>query len=313
MKGLSKSARNTLQVTVIIPAKNEEANIGRCLELVYRQKLEFPFDVVVIDSGSRDRTVEIIEKFPAKLIQIRAEEFHHGRTRNLGAEIATGDILVYLSADAFPATDTWLASLLRNFAEPAVGAVYGRQIAKEDATPERVFFMRHRYGPERLVRSESLNHVSKYRKYQFSTVNCAIRRETWERTRFPEDLNAYEDVGIAIRIVSLGFSIVYEPEGAVFHSHNYTLWYSFKQYFDCGVVYRYYGMLDDRQTAGMKSDGLRYLRDQMSYLRSHGASRRCGYVACYELFRYLGVFLGRNEKSIPRFLKKNLSSHHLFQ
>jgi glycosyltransferase involved in cell wall biosynthesis len=298
--------------SIIIPTKNEEDNIGRCLEAVFRQSADFPFEVLVIDSGSGDRTVEIVRKYPVRLVEIAASDFHHARTRNLGAETATGDFLVYLSADAFPATDRWLANLLRNLSQPGVGAVYGRQIAKDNAAPERAFFMNHRYGSERRIRSESLNHVPKYRKYQLSTVNCAIAREVWTRTRFPEELNAYEDIGIAIRIAALSYSIVYEPEAPVFHSHNYALWYSFKQYFDCGVVYRYYGMWDDGQIAGIKSDGWQYLLKEMRYLVSHGASHRCPYVACYEFFRYLGVFLGRNERLLPRFLKRNLSSHHLF-
>ena len=69
---------------------------------------------------------------------------------------------------------------------------------------------------------------------------------------------------------------------------------------------------NDNQIAGTKSDGSQYLLKEMRYLASHGASHRCPYVACYEFFRYLGVFLGRNEKLLPRALKKNLSSHHLF-
>jgi rhamnosyltransferase len=298
--------------SIIIPTKNEEANIGRCLEGVFTQVVDFPFEVVVIDSGSKDRTTDIVSKYPARLLQIGEDQFHHARARNLGAAASAGKYLVFLSGDAFPADNGWLCALLRNFDDAGIAAVYGRQLPKPDATPERVFFMQHRYGTERLVKNINGNGTGKYLLYQFSNVNSAIRREVWHRMPFPEDINAYEDFSFAIQVLRQGYSIAYEPDAAVFHSHNYTLLRSFQQYFDSGVLYRRRELWDAQQTNRMCSDGLRFIWNEMKYMLEQRAAHRVPYVLCYEAARYAGVILGRNEWLLPLAIKKKASSHRLF-
>jgi glycosyltransferase involved in cell wall biosynthesis len=298
--------------SIIIPAKNEENNIGRCLEAVFRQSADFPFEVLVIDSGSQDRTMEIVREYPARLLQITPAEFHHARTRNLGGRVSSGKYLVFLSSDAFPADKGWLSALVRNFREPAIAAVYGRQLPKADATPERAFFMHHRYGTQRLVKTANSNGAGKYLLYQFSNVNSAVRRDVWEQTPFPEDINAYEDFSFAVQIVRQGRAIVYEPEATVLHSHNYSLMKSFQQYFDNGVVYKRRKIWDGQQKNRMRSDGLRYLWNETKYLVERGAGHRLPYVLCYEGARYLGIVFGRQESLLPDAFKKRASSHRLF-
>jgi len=301
-----------MRASIIIPTRNEEANIGSCLERVYEQSVDFPFEVVVIDSGSQDRTLEIVSNYPALLLQISPSEFHHARTRNFAAAASSGEYLVFLSGDAIPADKNWLAALLRDFEDTEIAAVYGRQLPKPNATPERKFFMHYRYGIERHVKSANRNGTGKHTHYQFSNVNSAIRRVVWEKFPFPEDLDAYEDFSFAMRIVRQGHSIAYEPEAAVFHSHNYSLARSFQQYFDSGVLYRRRQLWDSRQKNQMRSDGMNYLWSEIQYLLQHRAGHRLPYVLCYEAARYLGLSLGRNEHLLPLAIKKKASSHRLF-
>jgi glycosyltransferase involved in cell wall biosynthesis len=298
--------------SIIIPTKNEAMNIGPCLDQVYGQRVAFPFEVVVIDSGSQDRTIDIVKQYPARLLQIAPGEFHHARTRNLGARASSGTYVVFLSGDAIPADQGWLSSLLRNFQEPGVAAVYGRQLAKRDAKPERVFFMQHRYGARRLVKSATGGTAGKYLLYQFSNVNAAIRKDVWEQTPFPEDINASEDFSFAIQVIKRGHKIVYEPDAAVFHSHNYSLMKSFQQYFDNGVVYQRREVWDGQQGNRIRSDGLSYLRQEMQYLLERGQAHRVPYVLFYEAARYVGIVLGRHERLLPRAFKQRASSHRLF-
>ena len=298
--------------SIIIPTRNEERNIGSCLAQVYGQRVDFPFEVMVIDSGSQDRTIDIVKRYPARLLQIAPGEFHHARTRNLGARASEGKYLVFLSGDAIPADQEWLRALVRNFQDPGVAAVYGRQVAKPDAKPERVFFMRQRYGTQRLVKSARGNTAGKYLLYQFSNVNAAIPKAVWEQIPFPEDINAYEDFSFATQVIQRGHLIVYEPEAVVFHSHNYRLLKSFQQYFDNGVVYQRREVWEGQQGNRMRSDGLNYLREEVKYLFAGGHGRRVPYVLCYEAARYLGVVLGRHERLLPQAFKQRASSHRLF-
>ena len=75
-----------VDVSIIIPAKDEEENIGKCLEAIYNQETNYRFEVIVIDSGSSDQTLDIAKKYSSvQVVEIQPGEFGHGKTRNLGA------------------------------------------------------------------------------------------------------------------------------------------------------------------------------------------------------------------------------------
>src|SRR5258708_39346687 len=200
-----------IKASIIIPTKNGAADIAACLEAVYSQKNTGRFEVLVIDSGSTDNTLEIVRRYPLRLEQIPPEAFHHARTRNYAAGLAKGEVLVFLSQDAIPASDTWLAALLSNFNEPAGGAVYGRQWPKAESGLERRSAFAVMYGEPRIVKMPMDGIGLGHKYYHFSNANSAIRRRVWEATRFPDELKVFEDVGIAKRILDSGWSIVYEP------------------------------------------------------------------------------------------------------
>jgi glycosyltransferase involved in cell wall biosynthesis len=83
--------------SIIIRAKNEEALVGEVLTAVYEQTFR-DFEVILVDSGSTDRTVEIARTFPIKIVEIRPEEFTYGRALNIGCKAAQGQFLVFVSA-----------------------------------------------------------------------------------------------------------------------------------------------------------------------------------------------------------------------
>src|SRR5258705_395613 len=77
------------------------------------------------------------------------EDFDHGAPRNLGASLAGGDVLVFISQDAYPVDTQWLARLVAPLAgDSDVAGVYGRQLAHEDAKPPERYFMDFLYGDE---------------------------------------------------------------------------------------------------------------------------------------------------------------------
>ena len=102
--------------------------------------------------------------------------------------------------------------MIANFDDPAVGAVYGRQLPKPGSSLEREDALDALYGEQRIVKDPAHRNGLGYRFYHFSDVNAAIRRSVWEAARFPEDLKVFEDMGIAKRILDAGWKIVYEPE-----------------------------------------------------------------------------------------------------
>jgi rhamnosyltransferase len=113
-----------IDISILILTKNGGQEFKSCMEAVYGQSEAGQSEVIIVDSGSTDGTLEVARSFPVRLQQIPPETFHHARTRNLIATFARGKILVYLSQDAIPSSALWLRGLTASFDDPSVGAVW---------------------------------------------------------------------------------------------------------------------------------------------------------------------------------------------
>lgn len=301
-----------LESSITIITKNEGRNIGACLEGVFSQKNVGSFEVVLVDSGSTDGTVEIARRFPIRIEQIPPEAFHHARTRNLAASLTTGPIIVGLSGDAIPASEYWLRNMLANFSDPGVGAVYGRQLPKPGSYSERHDTFDTIYGDKKIIKDPAKGNNLGYRFYHFSDVNAAIRRSIWQQTPYPENLKIFEDLGIAKNILDGGWKIVYEPEGAVFHSHNYTAKALFRRYVDIGYTLKQVGIWD---APGTRSSLFRDLRKllQKQIKRSGEAGAQGRYTGIGKnLAKSAGLVIGLNQHLLPFALKRHLSAARVF-
>jgi glycosyltransferase involved in cell wall biosynthesis len=301
-----------IETSILIPAKNEVLNIRRCLDGVFSQS-RGKFEVVLVDSGSTDGTVESVARYPVRLYQIPPEQFHHARTRNYLAGLAKGEFLVFLNADACPATSDWLRALMENFKDSQVGAVYGRQIPKPDCNLERQYVLANLYGEHKIVKEASRKKELGYRYYHMSTVNAATRRCIWETSPFPEDLKISEDLGFAKKVLDSGWKIVYDPTASVFHSDNHTSGGLFRRYFDLGVTWKKLGMWEDTSRNSLLRDGLKVLRHKITSKTgsSNGASKRSISIM-QDCTKYLGLMLGRNEHLLPLALKRRMTAVNIF-
>lgn len=207
------------EFSIIVPVRNEEVTIGACLAAIFSQESEKKFEVLLIDSGSTDRTLEIACSFrEVRIIKISPEEFGHGRTRNLGARETSGSCLVFLNGDAVPQGTRWLPELLQCLeSDPACAAAYSRHLPRNDCR----LYMRRDLEKSMPGRAFVRKSDQKMTFTQFSTVSCAIRRETWERFPFEEAIDISEDQHWARRALREGLQIAYCPQSAVVHSHNY--------------------------------------------------------------------------------------------
>ena len=299
--------------SISILTRNEELNIGDCLDAVFSQKFDGKFEVLLIDSGSTDATIDIARRFPIRIEQIRPEEFHHAHTRNLAASLGKGAIIVNLSGDAIPASDTWLQRLLTNFNDLSVGAVYGRQLPKSASTTERQDTFDSIYGEQRIVKDPALRNEIGYRFYHFSDVNSALRRCMWERIPYPEDFKTFEDLAIAKRILDAGWKIVYEPEAPVFHSHHYSAKQLFKRYFDIGHTLRQLGIWEASGTRSSLLRGLgQLLSKQVNRTKSGSVGPELMVSLKQNFAKSAGLLLGLNERFLPLALKRHLSSYRVY-
>jgi len=213
-----------VNISIIIPAKNEAKNIVPCLEAIFSQDVAVTgnVEVIVMDSGSTDDTVERVRRFPqVTLLQIPPDQFGHGKTRNLGAEHAKGEFLVFLNADAIPANPSWLSHLIEPLKTHSdIAGVFSRHLPKPGCYLYMVRDLLGSTPPSPTLRIRENLHALDF--MIFSTVSCGIRGEIWQRFPFKDDILIAEDQDWGARVLQKGFKIAYQAASMVYHSHNYS-------------------------------------------------------------------------------------------
>ena len=200
-------------IGVIIRTLNESELIGRCIETLRGQQGGFELDVLVVDSGSTDSTLEIARDRGARILELAPTEFDYSKALNLGIESVRGDLIVSLSAHAIPADERFLERLTAPFEDPKVAGVAARQVPWPDAPWQEVRRLQDQFTTTPRVFSGADGD-----EILFSNAASGIRRTVWSGEPFT--LPAVEDLEWARRVVSRGWKIVYEPEAAVYHSHD---------------------------------------------------------------------------------------------
>lgn len=202
----------TPRISVVIRTLNEERYLKELLSAIQSQVVPgLTFEVVIIDSGSTDRTLKIANEFCCRITYIEKQDFTFGRSLNWGSEFALGDYLVYVSGHCIPASNSWLAKLVHPLVTGQAGYSYGRQIGRDTTKfSERRLF--EKYFPA----------VSEIPQKGFfcNNANSAISREVWQELRFDENVTGLEDMELAKRYVESGGAVAYVSDATVFHIHN---------------------------------------------------------------------------------------------
>jgi len=225
-----------IDISVVIPVKNGERYIESVLKAVFSQKSGSNFEVIIIDSGSKDKTLDIIKNYPISLYQVKEEDFNHGLTRNLGISKALGRYVILLTQDAIPCDKRWMERLVNNLErDGSIAGVYSRQVARKDSViftqfrVSRFFTSKRERGVSQIEDIETYNKLQPLEKYifcNFDNVSSCIRKATWENFKF-QKTEFGEDIEWSKRVLEAGYKIVYEPDSAVCHSHDYSVrsWY----------------------------------------------------------------------------------------
>lgn len=294
------------KVSIVLPTKNEEKNIGPLLQSIFGQEYDGEIQVFIMDS-SDDRTVEIAGTFPVETVRVETEDYNYGKCRNDGAAATDGDYLVFISADVEISNKQWLSSLVGHFSDPDVAGVYGRQLPKATASPIEQFFILHTYRAQSRVASlETGNRNSGM--VVFSNTNSAIRRSVWQDIRIPEMLKS-EDQEWAKRALLAGYKIVYDAKAAVNHSNKYTLKSVFHEYFDSGAVMPavYGDGVFDYSMRHFVVDGVKYVISEYKFLVTNGYLRWLPYAVVCDIAKFLGIVLGSKQKYMTSWMRKALA------
>jgi YgiT-type zinc finger domain-containing protein len=203
-----------VRASILIKSNDQHEYLEQSFPIIKRQT-EQSYEIIFLYSGSNEATVELAEESGAKVIKIEPSEFSHSRALNRGASEAQGEFLVFLSADAVPASDRWLESLLQRFDDPTVAGVYGRHTPRRGVPLSLLDRVRihMRYGTDGRFQKDNNDNL-------FSNANSAIRKRLWEQHHFDERLREVEDYEWSRWAQSVGYQIRYEPEAAAEHTHG---------------------------------------------------------------------------------------------
>jgi rhamnosyltransferase len=312
-------------VTVAIPVRDGGVALGRTLTAVVGQTVAH--ELLVCDSGSVDGSVAVARQHGARVLEIAAQSFNHGASRNLLMREATGRYVAFLTQDAEPADERWLERLLDGFELDArVALVYGPYLPRADAALatrqalERWFCSISPDGSPRIDRLQPSERdlparslVS--RRGFFTDANACIAREAWSAVPFRAVPYA-EDRALALDMLRAGYSKVFMPQASVLHSHSYGIVDELRRSFDewrgLREVYGWREPVQPGRLLGQLRGELGLARRQLSLARTPSAERAAALAAVgvHQAVRLAGAILGSRADMLPPTVRRSLSLEH---
>jgi len=249
------------KVTIIMRSKDSAWVIGQALSGLFSQARK-DFELLVVDSGSQDATLDIVSRFPCRLLRIEAKAYFPGAVLNRAIREATGDVIVFQNSDVVPLTPDALERLLAPIERGEADATFARQLPR----PEAHTWVRRDYAVAFPERGEAPPWMT------YSLPFAAMTREAWLKHPFYEEAWGSEDTEWGHWARDHGLRVRYVPGALVMHSHNYTLKQLYGRRFIEGEADAF--ILRDRATVlGLaRRVGASWARDALAHLQARDAA-----------------------------------------
>jgi rhamnosyltransferase len=290
---------------VIVPVRNGGA-LWRSAAAALREAAA-GLPVLVVDSSSSDGSDQVATAAGFRLLRIAVADFNHGRTRQwaISQLEPAPEFAVFLTQDAVLQGRASLESLLACFADPAVAAVYGRQLPHENARPlgrhARLYNYPERSDMRSLADAGRLGVKLAFLSNSYSAFRTAALQQVGG---FPGDLIMGEDTIAAARLLFAGHKVGYCAEAMVRHSHDYSLGEEFRRYFDTGVLH--VQAAEFAKLPRAEGEGRRFVVSELRYLLKHAPWLIPGAILRTAV-KLLGYRLGRAYRRLPRAWRPRLS------
>ncbi|MDO9546561.1 MAG: glycosyltransferase family A protein [Pelolinea sp.] len=214
--------------SIVIRAFNEEKHLGRLLEGISRQSIK-DVQVILVDSGSTDNTINIAEEKKVDIVKIDPQNFTFGRSLNLGIQEARSEIILIASAHVFPVYPDWIEKMIAPFSDPSVALVYGKQRGIESSrfTEKQIF---NHWFPDKSQTPQD---------HPFcNNANSAIRRSLWKINKYDESLPGLEDLAWAKWAQDNKYKIIYIAQAEIKHVHEESIKGVKKRYLREGMAFK---------------------------------------------------------------------------
>ena len=278
-----------MNCSIVIRAYNEERYIGRLLEGIRQQTVK-DVEIILVDSGSTDKTVSIAESFGARVVRIPSAEFTFGRSLNFGIQAATHEFVVIASAHVYPVYPDWLERLLGPFGDEKVALTYGKQRGPNFAkfSEQQIF---HQWYPD----------VSKPNQETVfcNNANAAIRKSLWKDNHYDETLTGLEDLAWAKWAKDQGYKISYVSEAEVIHIHNETPRGVYNRYRrEAMALRRIYPEANFNLYDFVRLTTINILSDLWHAMREGMLWKNIATIFWFRFMQFYGTYLGHREISL---------------
>ncbi|MEX2381505.1 MAG: glycosyltransferase [Opitutales bacterium] len=293
-------------VSAVIPIKNAEAYLPALLKSLLEQESVPLVEILLLDSMSTDRSVEIAGEFEKTRV-IPVPRFSHGGTRNQGIETASGEWMVLLTQDALPLGRDWMHRLLTPLQEEKVAYTFSRQIPYPGTNPMECYYLRDRFPEGEPVRYNSPTGCIDSPEQVFSSnVSAGLKKPVWADIRFDGDLIMGEDQKFSLDLQKRGYTVVYIPDSVVMHSHNYNLRQTFRRYFDSVIAITQ--IFPDHELKSSAENGIHHLKGEFRFLLRHHPFW-IPYYFLYLTSKTLATLLAHKAERLPARLRGFCSMH----
>jgi len=275
-------------VSIVIRTLNEQKHLNELLEAIKYQVVDdFDVEVVIVDSGSTDSTLEIAGSFDCHIIHIDKKDFSFGRSLNMGCNSARGEYLVFVSGHCIPLNGDWLKNIISPFADKNIAYVYGKQVGNElNKFSEHQIFEKF-YPDESCIPQNG---------FFCNNANSALRKSAWLNNTFDEELTGLEDMELAKRLVDTKLKVAYVSNATVVHIHEEN-WHN--------VRLRY-----EREAIALQKimpevhvrlfDAIRYFLSSLFHDICKALKKQCAFrnltsIFMFRFMQYWGTYRGNHE------------------
>ena len=284
-------------ISIVIRTLNESVYLEELLQSLVDQKTNgLIYEVVLVDSGSSDGTLEIAQRYGCHIQHIKREVFSFGRSLNMGCEAARGEIIVIISGHCVPTDEHWLQKLCQPILEGKADYSYGRQVGGSLSrfSEGRIFA---KYYPEQSSIPQE--------GFFCNNANAAISRQVWIDYNFDEILTGLEDMELAQRLIRDERKVAYVADACVAH-HHVEPWRQVKHRFEREAIALQNIM---PQVHVYFLDMVRYIKssiwkDWQYAWRKHVWLATAWEIVLYRINQYYGSFKGNHEHRILSHIEK---------
>ena len=286
--------------SLIIPVDNDE-HLKRIIK-IYDEEKQKDVEVILLLSSSSD-----LYESTENIKIIRISDFDHGKTRNIGAQFSQGDILIFMTQDASPASRDFFQRISESFEiGEKIKLVYGRQIPDESNILEKL--EREIIYHNRMI-IKSLRDVYSnpcFESIFVSDVCLAVDKKVFcEVNGFEQNIICSEEVVLALKILKRGYNILYNPKVSVYHSHNESKSRVFKRWFDVGVFLSNFPEI--KKIMNLEKQGIRLAKEELKFIARSKSINLIPEFLYRNFIRYSAMKIGELQNLIPFKLKKRLS------